>query len=161
MKFSVGSYRKFQGEKARKFLKFWNSFRRPHAYAYTHDAQNFCVGVIFDCEQDGPKKISNSNFFVFLGIRFETHHTESTKMFTLWILNWLMTSKNTSMTSWRPHMRSNRSSQIQNIIETDFILTKENNNLATRMEPRISAGDFQMIFIPSPISRDMHQKLTW
>ena len=31
--------------------------------------------------------------------------------------------------------------QVQNIIETDFILTKENNNSATRMEPRISAGD--------------------
>ena len=52
-----------------------------------------------------------------------------------------MTSKNTLLTSWRPHMRSNCSHQTQNIIATDFILTKENNNLATRMEPRISAGD--------------------
>ena len=54
-------------------------------------------------------------------------------------------------------MMSNRSIQIQNIIETDFILTKENNNKATRMEPRISASKNQVI--PSLISRDTLPKM--
>ena len=65
-----------------------------------------------------------------------------------------MTWNKTFMTSQRPYMKSNLSVQIQNIIETDFILTKENNNQATRMEPRISAGEIQVIFILSPISRE-------
>ena len=50
-------------------------------------------------------------------------------------------------------MRSNRSSQVQNIIETDFILTKENNNSATRMEPRISSGDSDDFYSKSNFTR--------
>ena len=43
--------------------------------------------------------------------------------------------------------------QVQNIIETDFILTKENNNSATRMEPRISAGDSDDFYSKSNFTR--------
>ena len=47
--------------KIKHFLKLifdlWMAIWTKLAYAYTYDAQNLCVGVIFDCEQ------SDHNFF--------------------------------------------------------------------------------------------------
>ena len=54
-------------------LKFWNFFSSRLRLRLHLRCSKF-MWVIFDCEQDG-KKISNSNFLVFLGIRFETHQT--------------------------------------------------------------------------------------
>ena len=56
-----------------KFPKLWifaqskvlKLFSTSHAYAYTYEAQNFFVGVIFDCKQDGPKKLFNIEIFGF------------------------------------------------------------------------------------------------
>ena len=45
--------------------------------AYAYEAENSFVRIIFHSKQDGQKKNNpNSNFLVFLGIRFETHQIE-------------------------------------------------------------------------------------
>ena len=54
-------------------LKFWNFFRRPTPTPTPTRLKIFLWGLFLIANKMDQKNFSNSNFLVFLGIRFETH----------------------------------------------------------------------------------------
>ena len=53
-----------------------------------YDAQKLCVGVIFACKQDGRTIFSKFDFFVFLRVRFVTHHNSNCIPPIQWVLKY-------------------------------------------------------------------------